>query len=113
MVRQLWEVENRAELLPRHESRCPARHSRPNIGKISLPARGPKYRIKFAKTHAQGNLLQTQAHDSTDQVYWVGPTQVSYALIVMPAYHAGSSDPNLQLIPGIKKAGRGRSRTVS
>ena len=34
-------------------------------------------------------LLQTQAH-STDQVYWVGPTQVSYALVVMPAYHVGS-----------------------
>ena len=40
-------------------------------------------------------LLQTQAH-STDQVYWVGPTQVSYALVVMPAYHVGSSDPKLR-----------------
>ena len=39
-------------------------------------------------------MLQTKAH-STDQVYWVGPTQISYALVVMPAYHVGSSDPNL------------------
>ena len=39
-------------------------------------------------------LLQTQAH-STDQVYWVSPAGVSYALVVMAAYHVRSSWPNL------------------
>ena len=41
-------------------------------------------------------LLQTQAH-STDQVYWVSPTRVSYALVVTAAYHVGSSFANLNV----------------
>eukprot|EP00966_Prymnesium_polylepis_P269253 6220235-Prymnesium_polylepis.1 len=37
-------------------------------------------------------LFQTQAH-STDQVYWVCPTHLSYALVVTADYRMGSSYP--------------------
>eukprot|EP00966_Prymnesium_polylepis_P177130 4102502-Prymnesium_polylepis.1 len=41
-----------------------------------------------------GPSTRMQPH-STEQVYWVCPTQLSYALVVTAAYHVGSSFTNL------------------